>query len=482
MARSSPSSTTACSRRATSPRTRRSPPFAPPPAARAPSCSPARWSPPPASPARCARARSTSRGSRSSISGRGSPTPRQPASGRSRSPPASSSRSLAARRGSSPTFSPTSAVRSSTSGGARERRSRTEREPVTALASAMNAGGKKERGGDVTARYVIGIDGGTEGLRAAVVDLEGTVLAMAASPYETRFPHPAWAEQDPADWWRALGIAVRGAVAQAGVKAGDVAAIGLDSTCCSVVALDAGGEALRPALIWMDVRSAEQAARVAASGDPSLKVNGGGRGPVSAEWMIPKALWLKEREPALFERAATVCEFQDYINHRLTGRMVASINNASVRWHYDARGSGYAASLVRRVGAEALLEKWPREVVPLGAVIGGLTARAAEHLGLAKGLPVAQGGADAFIAMIGLGVVRPGRLALITGSSHLQLGVSDKPLHAKGIWGTYPDAVIPDLYIVEGGQTSTGSIVNWLKHLLPDSISYDKLNAQAKAL
>src|SRR5262244_506545 len=244
----------------------------------------------------------------------------------------------------------------------------------------------------------------------------------------------------------------------------------------------AAGEALRPALIWMDVRSAEQAARVTASGDPSLKVNGDGRGPVSAEWMIPKALWLKEREPASFERAATICEFQDYINHRLSGRMVASINNASVRWHYDARGSGYAASLVRRVGAEALLEKWPREVVPLGAVIGGLTAQAAEHLGLAKGLPVAQGGADAFIAMIGLGVVRPGRLALITGSSHLQLGVSDKPLHAKGIWGTYPDAVIPDLYIVEGGQTSTGSIVNWLKHLLPDSISYDKLNAQAKAL
>src|SRR5215467_4135592 len=135
----------------------------------------------------------------------------------------------------------------------------------------------------------------------------------------------------------------RCAVAQAGVQPGDIAAIGLDTTCCSVVALDAAGEALRPALIWMDVRSAEQAARVTASGDSSLKVNGDGRGPVSAEWMIPKALWLKEREPASFERAATICEFQDYINHRLSGRMVASINNASVRWHYDARGSGYAA-------------------------------------------------------------------------------------------------------------------------------------------
>src|SRR5262244_3289253 len=244
----------------------------------------------------------------------------------------------------------------------------------------------------------------------------------------------------------------------------------------------AAGEALRPALIWMDVRSAEQAARVTASGDPSLKVNGDGRGPVSAEWMIPKALWLKEREPALFERAATICEFQDYINHRLSGRMVASINNASVRWHYDARGSGYAASLVRRVGMEALLEKWPREVVPLGAVIGGLTAAAAEHLGLAKGLPVTQGGADAFIAMIGLGVIRPGRLALITGSSHLQLGLSDTEFHGQGVWGSYADAVVPGLHVVEGGQTSTGSIVAWLRRLLGEQTTYERLDAEAASL
>jgi len=162
--------------------------------------------------------------------------------------------------------------------------------------------------------------------------------------------------------------------------------------------------------------------------------------------------------------------------------MVASICNASVRWHYNSRRGGYQPSLLRRLGLDALLEKWPRDVLPLGEVIGGLTAAAAEHLGLPKGLPVAQGGADAFIAMIGIGVVRPGRLALITGSSHLQLGVSGRPLHGKGLWGTYPDAVVPDLHIVEGGQTSTGSIVNWLKRLLPDSISYAMLNAEAKAL
>jgi ribulokinase len=331
-------------------------------------------------------------------------------------------------------------------------------------------------------RYVLGVDGGTESLRAGVFDLQGRPLALASSAYATDFPQPSWAEQNPDDWWRALGLAVRQAVQEAKIRPHEVAALAVDTTCCSVVALDSAGKPLRPAVIWMDLRSGDMAAEVAACGDPALEVNSAGAGPVSAEWMVPKALWLHRHERALFDRAATVCEFQDYINYHLTGRMVASICNASARWHYHSCRGGYQPSLLRRLGLEPLLEKWPREVLPLGKVIGGLTAAAAEHLGLPKGLPVAQGGADAFIAMIGLGVVRSGRLALITGSSHLQLGVSDKPLHGRGLWGTYPDAVIPGLHIVEGGQTSTGSVVNWLKRLLPDSISYDKLNAEAKAL
>lgn len=331
-------------------------------------------------------------------------------------------------------------------------------------------------------RFVVGIDGGTESLRAAVFDLQGRPRAFAAAPYPTNFPQPSWAEQNPEDWWRAVGVTVRKAVQDAKIRPDDVVAVCADTTCCSVVALDAEGKPLRPALIWMDVRSGDMAAEVAASGDPALEVNSNGAGPVSAEWMVPKALWIRRHERALFDRAATVCEYQDYINFRLTGRMVASINNASVRWHYNSRRGGYQPSLLKRLGLDALMEKWPREVAPLGQVIGGLTAAAAEHVGLPQGLPVAQGGADAFIAMIGLGVVRPGKLALITGSSHLQLGVSAKPFHGKGIWGTYPDAVIPDLYVVEGGQTSTGSIVNWFKNLLPESFSYDRLNAEAKKL
>ena len=335
--------------------------------------------------------------------------------------------------------------------------------------------------------YLIGVDGGTEGIRAGVFDTTGKPLAYASMNYQTNFPYPGWAEQDPRDWWKALSVSVRKAIQESGITAEQVAAMTVDTTCCSVVALDDSGDPLRPALIWMDVRSANQAEQVAACEDPALQVNSNGKGPVSAEWMIPKALWLKQNEPEIFEKAVTICEYQDYLNFHLTGRLVSSINNVSTRWHFDfsegktGSKNSVPRSLLEKLKLSDLEEKWPGEVTRLGEVIGGLTSEAAEHLGLPVGLKVVQGGADAQIGMIGLGVVKPEDLALITGSSHLQLGLSKKPFHGEGIWGTYAEALIPGLHTVEGGQTSTGSVINWLKNLFGES-DYLSLNRDAQEL
>jgi ribulokinase len=329
--------------------------------------------------------------------------------------------------------------------------------------------------------YVIGVDAGTESMRAGVFDLNGAVIAEGVTPITTRFPQPGWAEQSPEEWWQALGSSVRQAVSSAGIRPDQIVGLAADTTCCTVVALDAQGRSLRPAIIWMDMRAAAQAARIATLDDPALKVNNAGRGPISAEWMIPKSLWMAEHQPDLFERADYICDCQDYINFHLTGRMVANITSASTRWHYDSR-TGYATSLLDKLNLQALLDRWPLEVLPLGEVIGGLTPAAATHLGLPAGIPVAQGGSDAFIGMIGMGVVQPNRLAMITGSSHNHLGFTDTEVHGAGFWGTYPDAVIPGLHAIEGGQTSTGSIINWFKKLIDPAITYDDLNAQASTL
>ncbi|MDP7438680.1 MAG: FGGY-family carbohydrate kinase [SAR324 cluster bacterium] len=330
-------------------------------------------------------------------------------------------------------------------------------------------------------KYLLGVDGGTEGLRAGIFDVFGTPLAYASTSYPTQFPAPSWAEQDPNDWWDALGKSVRKAISDSGISVDQIAAMAVDTTCCSVVALDDSGNPVRPALIWMDVRSAEQAEQMVATGDDALRINSNGSGPVSAEWMIPKALWIKQNEPYNFDRAVTICEFQDYINLHLTGRLGASINNVSTRWHCDYTENGVPKSLLEKLDLGELAEKWPQDVFRLGELVGRLTPRAAGHLGLTPDLPVVQGGADAQIGMIGLGVVKPGNLALITGSSHLHLGLSKKPFHGTGIWGTYADALLPGLHTVEGGQTSTGSVINWLKNLFGES-DYEALNQDASKL
>ena len=330
-------------------------------------------------------------------------------------------------------------------------------------------------------KYLLGVDGGTEGLRAGVFDVFGTSLAFASTSYPTQFPAPSWAEQDPNDWWDALGKSVRKAISDSEISVDQIAAMAVDTTCCSVVALDDSGNPVRPALIWMDVRSAEQAEQMVATEDNALLINSNGSGPVSAEWMIPKALWIKQNEPKNFDRAVTICEYQDYINLHLTGRLGASINNVSTRWHCDYSREGVPKSLLEKLDLVELAEKWPQDVFRLGELVGRLTPRAAGHLGLTPDLPVVQGGADAQIGMIGLGVVKPGNLALITGSSHLHLGLSEKPFHGTGIWGTYADALLPGLHTVEGGQTSTGSVINWLKNLFGES-DYEALNLDASKL
>jgi FGGY-family pentulose kinase len=309
--------------------------------------------------------------------------------------------------------------------------------------------------------YVLGIDFGTESVRVGVFDLAGQPIVFASQTYPLRHPHPGWAEQQPGEWWSALVSATRRALAESGIAPEEIVGLGADCTSCTVVALDERFRPLRPAIIWMDVRAAGQARRIAASGHPALKYNGYGN--VSAEWMPCKLLWLKENEPETYRRAAHVGECIDWLTHRLTGEWVASIDTASIRAYYDRAEGGWPAGFYEQIGLGDALSRLPQRVLDMGRIAGTLLPEVAAELGLPEGIPVAEGGADAFVAMIGLNVLRPGKMAFITGSSHLCLGQSAAPLHARGIFGAYTDAVLPGQYTVEGGQVSTGSVVKWFK-------------------
>lgn len=309
--------------------------------------------------------------------------------------------------------------------------------------------------------YVMGIDYGTESVRVGIFTLDGQPVVFASEPYRLYHPRSGWAEQEPAEWWASLVKAVHAALERSGVAKESIVGIGTDCTSCTVVAMDDNFRPLRPAILWMDVRAADQARRIAASGHAALKYNGYGN--VSAEWLPCKTLWLKENEPQIYTQAAYIGECVDWLTQRLTGEWVGSIDTASIRAYYDRNVGGWQGDFYAAVGLEDLLPKLPQRVLDMGVVAGPLLPNVAAELGLPAGVPVAVGGADAFVAMLGLNVLAPGKMAFITGSSHLLLGQSAGPFHGKGIFGTYTDAVVPGQYTVEGGQVSTGSIVKWLR-------------------
>ena len=311
---------------------------------------------------------------------------------------------------------------------------------------------------DVT--YVLGLDVGTQSLRAALVDLNGRTVAFGVQPIETRYPRPTWAEQDPTQWWSAARTAVGQALSKGGVRPEQVAGIGLDCTACTVVACTLDGTPLRPALLWMDQRAHAEADAISATGDPVLRYVSG---RVSPEWMLPKALWIKRNEPEIYGRAPRIVECTDWMMHRLTGTWTLSLNHVAVKWNYARPDGGWPVGLMKAVGLDDLLAKWPAQIVPLGKGSAVLSTWAAGELGLKPGTPVAQGGIDAYLGMLGLGATGDGDVAVIVGSSTCHLAQSKEGVFGSGAAGCYPDATVEGLYTIEAGQTATGSILDWYR-------------------
>ena len=340
--------------------------------------------------------------------------------------------------------------------------------------------------------YAIGIDGGTGGIRCHLFDCTtGQSVRAVERTYDTTYgvPRAGCATQICDAWIEGMCDATRELLhlEEGKITIDDIAAMCVDTTCCSVVFMDDDGTSLYPCIMWCDMRAgAKETKDVLAQAKKknettrvrrrsvmgmakTIRVNCDGEGPVSAEWMVPKALWMKRHEREVFDRATRVCEYQDYVNFRLTKRYCASANNVSVRWHFREEDGKKVPpkELLEALELEDLLEKWPKEVLKCGEVIGNITEEAFEKLfkgAKYREIPVVQGGADAFIGMVGLGAIHPKTMALITGSSHLHLAVTEKSMFGKGMFGAYENALVPEAkFIVEGGQTSTGSITNWFK-------------------
>lgn len=336
-------------------------------------------------------------------------------------------------------------------------------------------------------QLLLSIDVGTGGVRVAAVAPDGNMIATASVPVETHTPRPAYAEQHPQDWWNGL----RGALSKLweSVSPESIAGIAVDGTSATVIACDQEGTPLRPALLWMDVRAASEAETLTDTGDPALKY--AGMQTVSAEWGVPKLMWLAKNEPEVYNAAEVFVDCIDWMNFKLTGEWAMSICTATCKYFYDSNWSGWPTTLYAKAGITDALNKMPSRVLNMGTVVGELSPKAASELGLRSGVPVTMGGIDAHVGAIGLGVVEEGSLALITGSSHVMLGQTDQAIYSQGIWGAYFDAIIPGQYTVEAGQISSGSVNNWFtqrftveahRHGSESQELYNWLNEKAAAI
>jgi ribulose kinase len=327
---------------------------------------------------------------------------------------------------------------------------------------------------------LLGLDFGTGGVRVGVFDLEQRrMLGEREARYATRHPRPGWAEQSPAEWWRALGEATHALMRDLGLP--EIDGVCVATTASTVVACTREGAPLRPALLWMDCRAAEEADRTARSRHPVMAFSGGGD---AAEWLVPKAMWLARHEPQIYAAADVICECLDYINFMLTGRWVGSRMNATCKWNYDSAAGRFVDEVYDEFGVPDLASKLPNAIYPVGAPIERLSAKAAGHLGLHNRPILAQGGIDAHIGMVGADTMAPGEFLLIGGTSAVQLFQLPAETPVDGFWGPYPHALVDNHWLVEAGQVCAGSVLSWVSRDMfgLDDAGHEDLLSAAEAL
>jgi ribulose kinase len=166
--------------------------------------------------------------------------------------------------------------------------------------------------------------------------------------------------------------------------------------------------------------------------------------------------------------------------------LALNLNTVTQRWYYNGRTWKFPTSLYEQLGLTDLINKIPQEVIPAGQAVGTLLPEVARQLGLSETTIVYQGGGDAFIGLLGLNVTRPGKIGLITGSSNVLAGFIADEFHQSSLYGAFPDAVVPGLFLVEGGQSSTGANLAWFKRTftqdLPEYDAYHILDQEASTV
>ena len=314
---------------------------------------------------------------------------------------------------------------------------------------------------------LVGIDVGTTAVKALAIDATGKLLAQAEFGYELSIPRAGWAEQDPEDWWRATELALASLserLIESG-RDGRFGAIGLSGQMHGLVCLDSEQRVLRPAILWNDQRTAEECAEIERTiGLEQLIELTGNR--ALPGFTAPKLLWLRRHEPDLYGRIRHILLPKDYVRLRLTGELASDAADASGTLLFD---------VAKRAWSERVLEALAVPVEWLPRVL-----ESPEPSGVTRaGVAVAAGAGDQQAGALGVGVVRPGPVSVVLGTSGVVFAALDR-------YASEPKArvhafchAVPGTWEAMGVMLSAAGSLRWLRDVLAPGAGYEKLIAEA---
>jgi len=310
---------------------------------------------------------------------------------------------------------------------------------------------------------LLGLDLGTTGAKAILIDEDGKVISKALVEYPLIVPKPGWSEQDAASWWKASAEAIKKTMDSANVEAGSVAGVGLTGQMHGLVPLDGAGNVLRNPILWNDQRTADQCewitARLGGEGD-AIRLTSN---PILPGFTAPKLIWIRQNEPRIFSKIRKILLPKDYIRFKLTGAYATEVSDASGTSLFDVR---------RRRWSDEVLEKLdiPRDLLPDAhestVVSGEISREVAGLTGLKAGTPVVGGGGDQSAGAVGNGIVKPGVISATIGTSGVVFAhTDDVKVDPEGRLHTFCHAV-PGKWHVMGVMLSAGGSMRWFRDKL----------------
>jgi len=324
--------------------------------------------------------------------------------------------------------------------------------------------------------YFLGMDIGTGGTRAVLINEQGQVVASAACEHAPfRSPKPGWAEQDPEDWWRAAQSAIREVLATSGIAASDIEAIGLTGQMHGAVMLDVEGRVLRPSLIWCDQRTDAQCdwlhERIGRERLIELTCN-----PALPNFTLTKLLWVREYEPEIFARIAHILCPKDYVRFRLTGSYAMDVQEASGTLLLDVTHRRWSSEVAQIAGID---EAWLPQLFESQEVCAQISREAAAATGLISGTSVVAGAGDQGAGAVGMGILQPGSVSATIGTSGVVFAATASPTKDPlGRLHTFCHAV-PERWHVMGVTQAAGLSLRWLRDVIAPGASYDTLTDEA---